>query len=388
MANYRAVANGNWSALATWQDNSTGSFVASTVLPGISDDVWSNNFTVTVDVNISVNSLRNVAETNISAGGGFIFNAGTVAAISFECIGGNSVLISPNGNVSFTIASGYFRLNGTAGGLVNNTGTSNVVTIIGSGENNGAGQFMRNSSSGTIILTGNYIAGTGSVSYAVQNAGNGVINITGNVFANLGVGIFQNSAGTVNQIGELHASSGANGLSSTNATATNNLSGPFFNVSNKMAVLATNMTLVSTSPTYWQFNTNVPLTNKTLYTDDNVGGAPATTNVRQGTVYGISGALTGTLAVPSPSNVRQGVPTDNTVGTAALTPADFWDYLSANATTVGSLGKQIADNLDVQSSAIPANVVTELGVNPDPVAERIRNLSTVQTTGDQIAAAL
>jgi hypothetical protein len=49
MANYRAVANGNWSNLATWQDDSLGYFANSTVLPTSADDVYSNNFTVTID---------------------------------------------------------------------------------------------------------------------------------------------------------------------------------------------------------------------------------------------------------------------------------------------------------------------------------------------------
>ena len=68
MANYRAVANGNWSNLATWQDNSSGSFVASTVLPGASDDVYSNSYQVTIDQNITVASIRNNSTTGIANG--------------------------------------------------------------------------------------------------------------------------------------------------------------------------------------------------------------------------------------------------------------------------------------------------------------------------------
>ena len=52
MANYKAISNGNWSNLAIWQDNGSGSFVASTVLPSGVDDVYSNTFTVNVDQNI------------------------------------------------------------------------------------------------------------------------------------------------------------------------------------------------------------------------------------------------------------------------------------------------------------------------------------------------
>ena len=63
MANYRAVANGNWSNLATWQDDSLGYFAASSVLPTSADDVYSNNFTVTIDGVRNCNTIRNTAFT-------------------------------------------------------------------------------------------------------------------------------------------------------------------------------------------------------------------------------------------------------------------------------------------------------------------------------------
>jgi len=63
MANYRAVANGNWSSLATWQDDSLGYFANSSVLPTSADDVYSNNFTVTIDGTRNANTIRNTAFT-------------------------------------------------------------------------------------------------------------------------------------------------------------------------------------------------------------------------------------------------------------------------------------------------------------------------------------
>ena len=82
------------------------------------------------------------------------------------------------------------------------------------------------------------------------------------------------------------------------------------------------------------------------------GTAPIPADVRQGVVYALS-TQTGTLAVPSPSDVRKNTPTDNTVGTADLSAQDFLDLLSTS---------------------------------PDPIAERLRNVATVQTTGDQITS--
>jgi hypothetical protein len=63
MANYRAIANGNWSNLAIWQDDSLGYFANSTVLPTTADDVYANNFTVTIDGTRNANTIRNTAFT-------------------------------------------------------------------------------------------------------------------------------------------------------------------------------------------------------------------------------------------------------------------------------------------------------------------------------------
>jgi hypothetical protein len=63
MANYRAIANGNWSNLAIWQDDSLGYFANSTVLPTSIDDVYANNFTVTIDGTRNANTIRNTAFT-------------------------------------------------------------------------------------------------------------------------------------------------------------------------------------------------------------------------------------------------------------------------------------------------------------------------------------
>jgi hypothetical protein len=70
MANYRAIANGNWSNLAIWQDDSLGYFANSTVLPTTADDVYANNFTVTIDGTRNAFTIRNTAftpPTNLAA---------------------------------------------------------------------------------------------------------------------------------------------------------------------------------------------------------------------------------------------------------------------------------------------------------------------------------
>lgn len=68
------------------------------------------------------------------------------------------------------------------------------------------------------------------------------------------------------------------------------------------------------------FPNGTPVTYGSLdYIPNNI---PAPANVRFGTVYG-NNQYTGTLAVPPANAVAVGVPVDNTVGTAALSPADI-----------------------------------------------------------------
>jgi hypothetical protein len=66
--------------------------------------------------------------------------------------------------------------------------------------------------------------------------------------------------------------------------------------------------------------------------------------------------LTGTLRVPSASNVLSGVLVDATTGTLLMTPADFWNYLISSGFTANSIG------------------------------DRLQNASTVATTGAQITS--
>jgi hypothetical protein len=82
---------------------------------------------------------------------------------------------------------------------------------------------------------------------------------------------------------------------------------------------------------------------------------PSVSNVRFGVVYGV-GSFTGTMRVPAAINVRLGVDVDNTVGTGAVTADDVWNVLTSGLNTPGSIG------------------------------DRLKNTSTVDSTGNQLAA--
>jgi hypothetical protein len=73
MAERWAVATGNWSNTATWNGGT---------LPGATDDVYANGFTVTIDQDITVKSLRFIAGTTAVQGG--VFTCSTSVTITLD----------------------------------------------------------------------------------------------------------------------------------------------------------------------------------------------------------------------------------------------------------------------------------------------------------------
>jgi hypothetical protein len=82
---------------------------------------------------------------------------------------------------------------------------------------------------------------------------------------------------------------------------------------------------------------------------------PIESDVRFGTSFGAT-LYTGTLAVPPVGAVSLGVPVDNTVGTQPT------------------------------SAVVAADLLNEISTSSNALAERLRNVSTIQTTGAQISA--
>jgi hypothetical protein len=399
MANYKAVANGNWSNLATWQDNSTGVFLASTVLPGASDVVYFNNFTVQMDVNATVSQIRNDSTTGVTAGGtGVISTSRTVNADLFRA---SAVLItisavSPSvvnmtGNIPGTVANSFNNcvnmtgdstlnfVGNVVGSLVNGVqsvsainvstgGTLNLTGNVTGGNNNGFTSFstfgVRAGLNSTINIVGNVNSGIGTIANAgVANTTTATINITGNVTGNFGLGANANSNAGV------YITDGANLCSIVGNVIANNGGYGVFAQENPVKIVG-NLTnssngtmafrggkLFLEQPTQWEFR-KTDLSTITLYTPGVATGFPATTNVRTGTLYGPTNNLTGTCAVPPAAAVSLGVPVDNTVGTGYLNATDIWNVPLASITTPNSIG------------------------------ERLKDASTVQTTGAQLAAFL
>ena len=157
MAERWAVATGNWSSAATWNGGT---------LPDASDDVHANGFTITIDQDVTVLSLRTTAGTTPVAGGGFTtsgsrtVNADSVAGTT-TCLTVNAGGVQ-NGNSTGGSASGahgsYIQIGGIQNG--NSTGGSasgaygSYIQIVG-------------------IQNGNSTGGSASGAYgsSVQNGG-------------------------------------------------------------------------------------------------------------------------------------------------------------------------------------------------------------------------
>jgi hypothetical protein len=269
---------------------------------------------------------------NCTGGSGFgshgINTNGTIN-MTGDCLGGtgNNNALSLNSslavaNITGNVTGGTTGRGIDSGGIV---GTSiNVTGNITGGGGNAIGQV---GISASIVVNGNIIGGSGPGFGLALGGG----TLTGNC-------IIYGSSG-----------SGTAGLNVSGGTAI--VKQIVFSSIGTSPVSGRNIFFDNTS----QVVTVIKQNNLTANLVDATINFPIAANVRQGVTYA-SGALTGTLVVPTANTVTDGVVYDNgTIGTAQNTAASF---------------------------------LAELAVSTDPLAERLRNVATVQTTGDQIAAAL
>lgn len=387
MANYRAVANGNWGDGATWGGGA--------VPPNNEGhNIYSNNFTVTINVNVNVALITNGGVTASFVGGGTSAASGGGFTLS------DGITVTATGVTTQTTAAALYTFNANAPAVTN---------IVGSitGGNTGGAFGMRNNGSGTVNITGNCLA-PGNSTNTVSNASTGIVNITGNCFGGTGgsgTGVINVGTGTINITGNVTGGSAGNthgvnnngaGIvtivgSVTGGTASNGavnsssgsltITGDLFAAA-QAAVVSTGGGNLTVSGSFYHSSTGVTPYNATriilgtappnartryalngigafvdMFTADNSLGQAPVSDVRQGVVYA-SGNLTGTCAVPAAGSVALGVPVSNTTGTAVLTPAAVWDALTSSMSTSGSIGA------------------------------RLKNAATIDTTGQALADAL
>ena len=376
----------------------------------------------------STNNAVQIAELEMSevtdlysgtvAGGGFTFANGgnltcsasnsivvgsTTPTLTFNLLSGNTATFNGNitsvSNVSSYIAisvggTGTFNMVGNVGinqgsnaqprysMFISNTPT---INLIGSVTNSTSNAFA-NANATSIYVNGNCTLNiTGNVSGSNANSFspsyNGIycnttctINLTGNITTNSAPSIFFNTSGTLNLIGNVTGGTAYPAIFNQGAPATIDILGTTTSGSGYPAIqgLATTFVkvrgnvihtdtyaaiyagriVIDNNVTSWQFKDSTNTITRTLYTPGVALGNPATSNVRNGVTYGPALELTGTAFIPTADNVRKGVPIDATIGTADLTAEDF---------------------------------LTAIEESTLDIAERLRNVATVETTGNQIA---
>ncbi len=183
MADRWAVATGNWSDTATWNGGT---------LPASGDDVYSNNFIVTIDQSITVNTLRHAAGTGITAGGYFsITGAGPYTIIITSPILGTHYassattgLFSIAGSATITITCPSIlpgALGSTNRAIVINSGFSGNLTVTATITGNAAHCIQHNGISGTLTVNGT-VTGAGTTGYGILSSNSGPTVINGDCY--------------------------------------------------------------------------------------------------------------------------------------------------------------------------------------------------------------
>jgi hypothetical protein len=377
MPTKKAIATGLWSNPAIW-DGGT--------VPLSTEDVYANNFTVTIDQDVTCILLSTTSGTGITAGGGFILNATrTINAnitfglniVTFSAASPSSATINGNvqssGNGSGVIHSGTGTLNvngnltqvgGDAKSInITSTGTLNHVgniTMSGNGAwgiqtitactINTTGTLTQNSAdANTYCIKAGALATVNHVGNVVSNAGNAAAvvihggisvtvtgNVTGSNITHSHAIVNSTTSAVLTVIGTQTAGSVGHTVSVQGTTQYPFFTGPFICHSLGMfPFVVQRMFMIPTPTTYFEFRDNstagslvTPAPKYTLYPAATAMDAPAEADVRDGVVYANT-TQTGTLIVPPFWTVSAGVPVDNTVGSAWLDPQQFADLNAA-----------------------------------------------------------
>ena len=396
MPNRWPISSGNWSNAAIWSGS---------LIPTASDDVFANNQIIIIDQDVTIQSLRNSTSTGgtgiaggISSSGQFILNdyrtittlglgiypttpfcvnySGSFSAsIIANCYGSHTtdtisgVLNSGSGTLNI-IGNGYGSGNAPFAGSRSITpGITNRITgrinILGNGYGgagvSGGSNGIRNNGSGIITITGSLysilIPSTGNTTNAgARNSSTGTIIISGSVIAGYGTALINESTGIIIVTGPIYSNINTPGIQST-STGNVFATGPFYNTNGRNAVYAVNLQLLSGSTPTWTFDTETNLEQRTLYTADFPGNFPSASNVRQGTVFGNTGQFTGTVAMPSASNVLKGVPLDNTTGSASFNTQNVWSVATTSLNASNSIGARLRNIATVATDA--ASIITK-----------------------------
>jgi hypothetical protein len=418
MAFRYAVATGNWSNTATW-DGGT--------LPTAADDVFSNNFTVTIDGTFTVLSIRNTlnaAAPVIAAGGQFRYANG--------------------GNLTCTATTGII-VGATTPTLEMTLATPNTATFNGSVLTMTSilnYNAIKLSGTGTLNLNGNYNINTGgAVTQVIYVTANGILNVVGDLSSSNTSSLAASNAlrvdsiSTINVTGNVTTNAAANGfnnVSPINLTAacalniTGNVTGgvtPVIFVTSSATINIIGNVLGSAQPAIGNTTTASTISVTGITTAGT--SAPAIyssfaliSGYGSGTFVKVSGNVVNTSNIMAIVAPRVTIDTNTStwlyqistggnrtlyaagvaLGNPATTNVRFGTTYGASSELTGTLRVPSAANVlsgvlvDATTGTLlmtPAdfwNYLIASGFTANSIGDRLQNASTVATTGGQIAA--
>jgi len=417
MALRYAVATGNWSNTATW-DGGT--------LPTAADDVFSNNFTVTIDGTFTVLSIRNTSNASpvIAAGGQFRYaNGGNLTCTAAQAIFAGST----TSVLEMTLASPNTAIFNGSVLTLTNTNNYNAIKLSGTG---------------TLTCTGNYTVDNGSATkQIIYVTAAGTLNVIGNLSSTIASQAAPantlriDAIATVNVTGNINSSGGILNTTSSavifcNSNSTLNITGDIIGAANagiytigSTINIIGNITGGTLVPTLFNNTSASTISITGIATSSSTQPAILTSvayagNAATGTLVKVSGNpvnANGLMAIIAPrvtidTNTSSwlfqistgGNRTLYAAGVALGNPATnnvrFGTTYGASSELTGTLRVPSAANVlsgvlvDATTGTLlmtPAdfwNYLISSGFTANSIGDRLQNASTVATTGGQIAS--
>jgi hypothetical protein len=337
---------------------------SSTIIGNISTGGFNFMTGISMVQGSSLTITGSVQCSSLTLGGGtsnraiFSTSSGSLRISGSVLSGGNGAglgTIHINGNTTVNIFGNVLTTGATlVGPTILTQGNANI-NIVGDIVTSAAVVINMNTGTSVLTITGSiYQLPTSTATLQITVGGTSCnINVTGSISAgNAAPAISHGTLGTSTLRGPISSSSTFPGVIFLNASHILNATGPFYNVNNKNAVYAQNLQLISGSTPTWTFDTETTLKQRTLYALNYPGNFPSTSNVRQGTVFGDTNQYTGTVILPSPSNVLKGVLLDNTTGSASFTIQNAWSTLTGSLTATGSIGERLKNAALVSTDGV------------------------------------
>ena len=272
MALILSAASGNFNAGATWVGG---------VVPTTGDEARaSTGHTITITANATCTEISNAGT------GTYVLNSGVTLTANVT----NKTTTFNVNCLSFSVVS---PATATIVGNVTGGAASNASPVAGTGA-------ILNSNTGTLIVQGNVVGGSGVICIGAFNASTGTISVTGNVTGGTGntcYGIYNVSTGAISISGNVAGGSGASAVGAINAAAgtytiTGNVTGGTISTANGIINSSTGtVTITSTTITGTVATAVANSVGGTINVTGNVTGGTAAT------VYGVNNVGVGTINV-------------------------------------------------------------------------------------------